>query len=51
MFALGGDVGSEIQYLRVVDTRGRELSRSAFPLRAVFEFVKVLSKNNNSEIK
>ena len=31
MLILGCDVGSEIHYLRAIDTRGRELSKSAFP--------------------
>lgn len=31
MLILGCDVGSETHYLRAVDTRGRELSKSAFP--------------------
>lgn len=28
---LGCDVGSETHYVRAIDTRGRELSKSAFP--------------------
>ena len=28
---LGCDVGSETHYMRAIDTRGRELSRAAFP--------------------
>ncbi len=31
MLILGCDVGSEMHYLRAIDTRGRELSKSAFP--------------------
>ena len=31
MLILGCDVGSEIHYVRAIDTRGRELSREAFP--------------------
>ena len=31
MLILGCDVGSEIHYMRAIDTRGRELSKSAFP--------------------
>lgn len=31
MLILGCDVGSETHYLRAIDTRGRELSKSAFP--------------------
>ena len=30
MLILGCDVGSETHYLRAIDTRGRELSKSAF---------------------
>ena len=32
MLILGCDVGSETHYLRAIDTRGRELSKSAFPI-------------------
>ena len=31
MLILGCDVGSEIHYLRAIDTRGRELSKTPFP--------------------
>ena len=31
MLILGCDIGSEKHYLRALDTRGRELSKSAFP--------------------
>ena len=31
MLILGCDVGSETHYVRAIDTRGRELSKSAFP--------------------
>jgi len=31
MLILGCDIGSETHYVRVIDTRGRELSKSAFP--------------------
>ena len=31
MFILGCDIGSETHYMRAIDTRGRELSKSAFP--------------------
>jgi len=31
MLILGCDVGSDTHYLRAIDTRGRELSKSAFP--------------------
>ncbi len=31
MLILGGDVCSETRYMRAINTRGRELSKSAFP--------------------
>lgn len=31
MLILGCDIGSEIHYVRAIDTRGRELSKTAFP--------------------
>ena len=31
MLILGCDIGSETHYVRVIDTRGRELSKDAFP--------------------
>ena len=31
MLILGCDIGSETHYVRAIDTRGRELSKSAFP--------------------
>jgi len=31
MLILGCDIGSEMHYLRAIDTRGRELSRDAYP--------------------
>lgn len=31
MLILGCDIGSETHYVRVIDSRGRELSRDAFP--------------------
>ena len=31
MLILGCDVGSETHYIRAIDSRGRELSRKAFP--------------------
>lgn len=31
MLILGCDIGSETHYIRAIDTRGRELSKSAFP--------------------
>lgn len=33
MLILGCDVGSETHYLRAIDTRGRELSKSAYSFR------------------
>ena len=33
MLILGCDIGSEIHYLRAIDTRGRELSKTAFSFR------------------
>lgn len=37
MLILGCDVGSETHYLRAIDTRGRELSKSAFPFSNTLE--------------
>jgi len=31
MLILGCDIGSETHYVRAIDNRGRELSKSAFP--------------------
>ena len=31
MLILGCDIGSETHYMRAIDTRGRELSKNAFP--------------------
>ena len=37
MLILGCDVGSETHYARAIDTRGKELSKSAFPFRNALE--------------
>ena len=37
MLIVGCDVGSEIHYARAIDTRGRELSKSAFPFSNALE--------------
>lgn len=37
MLILGCDVGSEIHYVRAIDTRGREFSKSAFPFSNTLE--------------
>lgn len=37
MLILGCDVGSETHYVRAIDTRGRELSKSAFPFSNSYE--------------
>lgn len=37
MLILGCDVGSETHYVRAIDTRGRELSKSAFPFSNTLE--------------
>ncbi len=37
MLILGCDVGSETHYARAIDTRGKELSRSAFPFSNALE--------------
>lgn len=37
MLILGCDVGSEVHYLRAIDTRGRELSKSAFSFSNSYE--------------
>ena len=37
MLIVGYDVGSEIHYARAIDTRGRELSKSAFPFSNALE--------------
>ena len=35
MLILGCDIGSETHYMRAIDTRGRELSKSAFPFNNI----------------
>lgn len=58
MLILGCDVGSETQYVRAIDTRGRELSKSAFPFsnssegfQSVKEWaVKIAAANNKNQI-
>ncbi|WP_158360191.1 IS110 family transposase [Alitiscatomonas aceti] len=55
---LGCDVGSETHYLRAIDTRGRELSKSAFSFgnhadgfnKAKEWAVKIAAENNKSQI-
>ena len=37
MLILGCDVGSDTHYVRAIDTRGRELSKSAFPFSNTLE--------------
>ena len=37
MLILGCDIGSETHYVRAIDTRGRELSKSAFPFSNTME--------------
>ena len=58
MLILGCDVGSETHYVRAIDTRGRELSKSAFPFsnssggfQSAKEWaVKIAAENNKSQI-
>ena len=58
MLILGCDVGSETHYMRAIDTRGRELSRAAFPFsndlegfRSAREWaVKIAAGYNKSQI-
>ena len=58
MLILGCDVGSETHYVRAIDTRGRELSKSAFPFSNSFEgfqsakewAVKIAAANNKNQI-
>ncbi|MDE6974126.1 MAG: IS110 family transposase [Lachnospiraceae bacterium] len=55
---LGCDVGSETHYMRAIDTRGRELSRAAFPFSNDLEgfqsarewAVKIAAEYNKSQI-
>ena len=58
MLILGCDVGSETHYMRAIDTRGRELSKSAFPFSNDSEgfqsakewAVKIAAEYNKSQI-
>ena len=58
MLILGCDVGSETHYMRAIDTRGRELSKSAFPFNNDSEgfqsakewAVKIAAEHNKSQI-
>lgn len=58
MLILGCDVGSETHYVRAIDTRGRELSKSAFPFSNSSEgfnsakewALKLAAANNKSQI-
>ena len=58
MLILGCDVGSETHYLRAIDTRGRELSKSAFPFSNNSEgfqsakewAVTIAAENNKNQI-
>ena len=58
MLILGCDVGSETHYMRAIDTRGRELSKSAFPFNNDSEgfqsakewAVQIAAEHNKSQI-
>lgn len=58
MLILGCDVGSETHYVRAIDTRGRELSKSAFPFSNTIEgfqsakewAVKIAAANDKKQI-
>lgn len=58
MLILGCDIGSETHYLRAIDTRGRELSKSAFPFSNSSEgfqsakewAVNIAAANNKNQI-
>lgn len=58
MLILGCDVGSETHYVRAIDTRGRELSKSAFPFSNSSEgfqsakkwAVEIAAANNKNQI-
>lgn len=58
MLILGCDVGSDTHYLRAIDTRGRELSKSAFPFNNDSEgfqsakdwAVKIAAEHNKGQI-
>lgn len=58
MLVLGCDIGSETHYVRAIDTRGRELSKSAFPFSNTQEgfqsakdwTVKIAAANDKKQI-
>ena len=58
MLILGCDIGSETHYVRAIDTRGRELSKSAFPFSNTLEgfqsakdwAVKIAASNDKKQI-
>lgn len=58
MLILGCDIGSETHYVRAIDTRGRELSKSALPFSNSLEgfqsakdwAVQLAAKNNKTQI-
>lgn len=58
MLILGCDIGSETHYMRAIDTRGRELSKSAFPFNNDSEgfhsakewAVKIAAEHDKSQI-
>lgn len=58
MLILGCDIGSEKHYVRAIDTRGRELSKSAFPFSNTLEgfksakdwAVKIAATNDKKQI-
>lgn len=58
MLILGCDVGSETHYVRAIDTRGRELSKSAFPFSNSLEgfqsakkwALEIAAANNKNQI-
>ncbi|CUX14543.1 IS110 family transposase [Clostridium sp. C105KSO13] len=58
MLILGCDVGSETHYVRAIDTRGRELSKSALPFSNSSEgfqsakewAIKIAAANNKNQI-
>lgn len=58
MLILGCDIGSETHYLRAIDTRGRELSKSAFPFSNTQEgfqkakewALKIAAENSKNQI-
>ncbi len=58
MLILGCDIGSETHYVRAIDTRGRELSKSAFSFSNSLEgfqsakewAIKIAAQNNKNQI-